>query len=100
MKATTRAILSALAGAGEAGELLLPLEQELYPEESVKSAADAFSGFCRVDLVTPGQQGERTLRLSVLPGFEEDHRRIFGELLNFLLEHSVLARLRSEASRG
>lgn len=89
MKAITRTILSALASAGEESRLLLPLTQDLYPEASLRAAAEAFSGLCRIEVTRTCAGRDRMLSLSVLPGLEGQSRRIYGELLNFLLDHGV-----------
>jgi hypothetical protein len=87
MKATTQAILSALANA-DRGEISgLPLWRHLYPEASVRAAAAAFSDYCHIEL-NPGETGD-LLSLTVHAGTAAE---VIGEFLNFLLNHSLQAR--------
>lgn len=84
MKATTQAILSALANADRGEVSGLPLWRHLYSEESVRAAAAAFSDYCHVE------DGDR-LSISVHSGVANGSE-VIGELLNFLLNHSLQIR--------
>lgn len=90
MKPTTVQILSALAGAVESGELHLALAEEVYPRASVEAAAEAFAGWCRLD-VEERPEGGRALLLRVAPAARHRSREVVGECLSFLLTHAVQA---------
>ncbi len=95
MKETTRKILSELAGAGNARAVRLPFTEDLYPDESLREAAEAFAGFCRIEKETAGQGTVLTVSLEPVAGVEG--RRIIGEFLNYLLGHAAQERFRSGA---
>ena len=88
MTATTRRILSALASAAEGRVADLPLDPELYSETSLAATAAAFSDFCRVETVRR-PSGERTITITVRPEHRGESGRVVGELLNYLLDHTV-----------
>ena len=90
MKATTQAILSALANA-DRGEISgLPLWENLYSEESVRATVAAFSDHCRAQRIV--EENGAILSLSVHADAAADGLDVMGEFLNFILQHSLQAR--------
>jgi hypothetical protein len=90
MKATTQAILSALANADKGEISGLPLWEHLYSEESVRASVAAFSDHCRAQRIV--EENGAILSLSVHAGAAAESLEVIGELLNFLLQHSLQAR--------
>jgi hypothetical protein len=81
MKATTKTILSALAGV-DSGEIRgLPLDRGLYPEASVDAAVEAFREHCLMTDVP----GTGSMDIQVRPEHRSESRQILGAFLNFLL---------------
>jgi hypothetical protein len=95
MKATTQAILSELANAGEGVISGLPISEHLYPEESVRAAVAAYSRYCHVDWAKQ-DDGQLRLSISLLPGVIPEGRNVVGEFLNFMLNHALSARWRRD----
>lgn len=86
-----RPILWALANAGNGEALDLPLAEDLYPEESLYAAAEAFRGLCRAERVL-AEGGAPRLIVSVHPDAGQAGRQVIGEFLNFLLSQSAATR--------
>ncbi len=82
--------LTELAEAGGRGSVRLPLDSDLYPLASCTAAAEAFSGLCRVRSLS----GSR-VEISLVDR-SADGRRVIGELLNFMLGHTLRQRLEGE----
>lgn len=94
MKEITRKILSELANARNARVVRLPFATDLYPDESFRAAAGAFTGLCRLEKETsPGQEPVLTISLESAAG--ADGHRVLGELFNYLLLHAAQERFRS-----
>jgi hypothetical protein len=94
MKEITRKILSELANASNARVVRLPFAADLYPDESLRAAADAFTGLCQVEKETSPGQGA-VLAISLASTVGVDGHRIIGELFNYLLMHAAQERFRS-----
>jgi hypothetical protein len=89
MKETTRKILSVLASAAEGEAVELPLARDLYPDPSVRAAAEAFQPFCDVSVPPSADSAPAKLTVTVRPEYRSECRQILGEFLNFLLNHAV-----------
>jgi len=85
---TTKQILRELSSDAREGPSVLPLAPDLYPPEAIRAAIDAYSEFCLLERLDRGD-GVMGLSVQVRPAFSADARRIFGELLNFLLRAAV-----------
>lgn len=85
MKATTKTILSALAGV-DSGEIRgLALDRDLYSRASVDAAVEAFREHCRVTEIT----GTGSMDIQVRAEHRSESRQILGAFLNFLLCDAV-----------
>jgi hypothetical protein len=96
---TSKAILSELAAAidGEIGRL--PVTQDLYPEESLRTAAEKFAEFCEIAIEQTAGGGAAILSIRARDEYRRESRQIVGSFLSFLLDHVGGNRLRPEAEK-
>lgn len=98
MTETTKAILLELAQV-DRGEIILPIARELYPEESLMAARDAFAAYCETE-IDPASCGiPSILSIRVSTEHRRKSREIIGAFLSYLLHHAVQIRFRPEAGR-
>jgi hypothetical protein len=96
---TTKAILSGLARA-DSGEIRdLPVALDLYPEESLMVAAEAFASYCEVEIREAPELSSLSLSIRVREERTRESRKIIGNFLSFLLDHAARIRLRSDVER-
>jgi len=79
--------------AADNGSCKLPIAQDLYPEESLAVAIEAFALYCDVEI------GGATLALHMRAEHRRESRKIIGSFLSFLLDSAAHIRLRAEAER-
>ena len=99
MMETSKAILSELAAAGDGEICRLPVTQDLYPEESLKAATEAFADYCEIAIVQPPGGGAAVLSIRARSEHRRESRQIIGSFLSFLLDIAVRIRFRTEAER-
>jgi len=97
MTETSRAILSELA-ALDSGQIdALPIEPDLYSEESLSAAIEAFTDYCEILICQTSKERSAVIAIRVLDVHQRDSRKIIGSFLSFLLEHAVRLRLSRES---
>ena len=94
MKEATKKILLALADLGKSS-VQLSLDREIYPENSLRAAVEAFAAYCKVQS-RESVDGRIEITIDVLPEFRPENSRVVGEFLNYLLDHSLRETLLAE----
>ena len=89
MTETSRAILSELAALDNGRIHAIPIAPDLYPEESLSAAVEAFSNYCEILAL----EESSALAIRVFDVHKRDSRKIIGSFLTFLLEHAARLRL-------
>lgn len=98
MTETTKAILSELAAADN-GSCKLPIAHDLYPEESLTVAIEAFAPYCDIEIGRASDGAPARLALHVRAEHRRESRKIIGSFLSFLLDSAAQIRLQAEAER-
>ena len=98
MTATTKKILSALAGADDLRTVRLPLDPRVLPLDSVATAAAEFAELCRVR-VSAGNEAQAILSIEVGDQSRGPRRELIGEILNFILGHATRSYVEEEPAR-
>lgn len=99
MTETTRTILSALAQADRGEALSLPIAGDLYSEESLRAAIEAYVDHCAVERTAAASGCAATIAILVRPEHRTNSRVIISGFLTFLLSHAAQARFRAQEVR-
>ncbi|HKU51153.1 MAG TPA: HxsD-like protein [Nitrospira sp.] len=75
----------------------LSLDREIYPENSLRAAVEAFAAYCKVQS-RKSLDGRIEITIDVLPELRPESSRIIGEFLNYLLDHSLREILLGESA--
>lgn len=100
MTETSRAILSELAALDSGQVGALPIAPDLYPEESLSAAIEAYADYCEISICqTSTERRPAFIEIRVLDVHQRDSRKIIGSFLSFLLEHATRLQLSTEAGK-